>query len=148
MPLHEQPLFEVSRIYGAFYFTNNASVALRAYALGGTVGVGTALPPHGGLELFAIIAAAAGGLRMARGLLRSGWSSRRESFERAARESLSLALGAAVLLAVAGLIEGWIEFLARAVGAVRGARDLAANRVSPLQSQGLARWIERHDDIR
>lgn len=84
---------------------------------------------------------------MARGLLRSGWSSRRESFVRAARESLSLALGAAVLLAVAGLIEGWIEFLARAVGAVRGARDLAANRVSPLQSQGLARWIERHDGI-
>jgi uncharacterized membrane protein SpoIIM required for sporulation len=132
-------------IYGAFYFTNNAGVALRAYALGGTFGVGTALVllfngavlgasfavvgsvgsptafwsfvlPHGGLELFAILAAAAGGLRMARGLLQPGWSPRRESFVRAARESLSLALGASVLLAVAGLIEGWISPKALPIG--------------------------------
>jgi uncharacterized membrane protein SpoIIM required for sporulation len=125
-------------IYGAFYFTNNARVALNAYALGGTFGVGTVVVllfngvilgstaavvgtvgsprafwsfvlPHGGIELFAILVAAAGGLRIADGLLRPGWLRRREAFTRAARESLPLALGAAVLLALAGLVEGWIS---------------------------------------
>lgn len=125
-------------IFGAFYFTNNASVAFNAYALGGSCGIGTVLVllfngavlgatfavvsavaspaafwsfvlPHAGVELFAILAAAAGGLRMARGLLLPGWLPRRAAFARAARESLPLALGAAVLLAVAGLVEGWIS---------------------------------------
>jgi uncharacterized membrane protein SpoIIM required for sporulation len=125
-------------IHGAFYFTNNANVALRAYALGGTFGVGTVLVllfngvvvgstfavvstvgstaafwsfvlPHGGVELFAILVAAAGGLELADGLLRPGWMTRREAFTRAARHSLPLALGATVLLAVAGLVEGWIS---------------------------------------
>lgn len=125
-------------IHGAFYFTNNATVALRAYALGGTFGVGTVLVllfngvvigsafavvstvgspeafwsfvlPHGGVELFAILVAAAGGLELADGLLRPGWMTRREAFTRAARRSLPLALGATALLAVAGLVEGWLS---------------------------------------
>lgn len=125
-------------IYGAFYFTNNATVALRAYALGATFGVGTALVllfngvvvgstfavvstvgsteafwsfvlPHGGVELFAILVAAGGGLELASGLLRPGWMTRREAFTRATRRSLPLALGATALLAVAGLVEGWLS---------------------------------------
>jgi uncharacterized membrane protein SpoIIM required for sporulation len=125
-------------IYGVFYFTNNARVALNAFALGATFGVGTVVVllfngvllgatsavvemlgspraflafvlPHSGVELSAILIAAAGGLRMADGLLRPGWLRRRDAFARAARESLPLALGAAVLLTIAGLVEGWIS---------------------------------------
>lgn len=125
-------------IRGVFYFTNNARVALTAFALGATAGVGTVLMllyngvilgatiavvnslhttggllgfilPHSGVELAAILIAAAGGLRLAEGLLRPGWQTRRESFTRAAREALPLALGAASLLIIAGLVEGWIS---------------------------------------
>lgn len=125
-------------VYGVLYFTNNARVALNAFALGATFGIGTVavilfngvalgatfavvemlgaprafwafVLPHSGIELSAILIAAAGGLRMADGLLRPGWLRRREAFARAARESLPLALGAAALLAIAGLIEGWIS---------------------------------------
>jgi uncharacterized membrane protein SpoIIM required for sporulation len=125
-------------VYGVFYFTNNARVALNAYALGATFGAGTvavllfngivlgatfavvhmvASPraffefvlPHAGVELTAILVAAAGGLRMADGLVRPGWLRRRDAFARAARDSLPLALGAAALLSIAGLVEGWIS---------------------------------------
>lgn len=125
-------------IYGVFYFTNNARVALQAFALGATLGVGTAIVlltngvllgasfalvrlvaspraffsfvlPHGGLELGAILIAAAGGLMLGDALLRPGWRTRWASFRRASREALPLAIGAATLLAVAGLIEGWLS---------------------------------------
>ncbi|MFH0900582.1 MAG: stage II sporulation protein M [Pseudomonadota bacterium] len=124
--------------YGVFYFTNNARVAFNAYALGATFGVGTVLLllfngvilggtiavvglvgsprvllsfvlPHGGIELAAIVIAAAGGLAIADGLLRPGWRRRMDSLRVAARESLPLVLGSAALLAVAGLVEGWIS---------------------------------------
>jgi uncharacterized membrane protein SpoIIM required for sporulation len=125
-------------VYGVFYFTNNARVALNVYALGATFGVGTVLAllfngvilgatfavvetlgsphaffsfvlPHSGVELAAILVAAAGGLQIANGLLRPGWRRRKDSFIKAARESLPLVLGAAALLIVAGLVEGWIS---------------------------------------
>lgn len=125
-------------IYGVFYFTNNARAALNAFALGATFGIGTVLVllfngvilgatfavvamlgspreffsfvlPHAGVELAAILIAAGGGFRIAEGLLRPGWLRRRESFLRAAREALPLAMGAAALLTVAGLVEGWIS---------------------------------------
>jgi len=123
---------------GAFYFTNNARAALTAYALGATFGVGTALlllfngvilgatvatvstavgratllsfvAPHAGVELAAILIAAAAGFRMAEGMIRPGWSSRLRSFGHGAREALPLAIGSTVLLVVAGLVEGWIS---------------------------------------
>ena len=132
------PKREGDPVAGVLYFTNNARVALYAFALGATFGVGTAIVllfngvtlgatfavvgmlgspraffsfvlPHGGIELAAIVIAAAGGLRLAGGLLRPGWRRRRDSLLEAARESLPLALGAAVVLAVAGLVEGWIS---------------------------------------
>ena len=125
-------------VQGVFYFTNNARVALTAYALGATLGVGTLLVlvyngvilgatlavvrslgtlhgllgfilPHSGIELTAILVAAAGGMQLADGILRPGWRSRRASFMQAARQSLPLALGAASLLILAGLVEGWIS---------------------------------------
>ncbi len=124
--------------YGAFYFTNNAQVAATAFALGTTFGVGTLLVllynglllgatialvaargslwallsyvlPHGGVELTAIAIAAAGGFGLARAVIAPGFRRRRDALVSAAREALPLALGSAVLLAVAGLVEGWIS---------------------------------------
>ncbi|HUB05364.1 MAG TPA: stage II sporulation protein M [Myxococcales bacterium] len=128
-------------VYGAFYFTNNARVALAAYALGATFGAGTVLLmlfngvvlgatiaivaahgslvallsyvlPHSGVEMTAIVFAAAAGLHMGRGLLVPGWRTRRDALAAAARESLPLALGSAALLVVAGVTEGWIAPMA------------------------------------
>jgi uncharacterized membrane protein SpoIIM required for sporulation len=125
-------------VYGAFYFTNNARAALTAYALGATFGIGTALIliyngvilgatiaivaahgslealfsyvlPHSGVELTAIILAAAAGLRMAKRMIAPGWLRRRDALAQAALESLPLAVGSAALLVVAGLTEGWIS---------------------------------------
>jgi uncharacterized membrane protein SpoIIM required for sporulation len=125
-------------LYGALYFTNNARVALNTYALGASFGVGTVLMllfngtvigatiavvaaegstrafwsfvlPHGGIEIAAISFAAAGGLRIGAGMLFPGSLPRGQSLARAARASLPLALGAALVLAVAGLVEGWIS---------------------------------------
>ncbi len=124
-------------VYGAFYFTNNARAALSAYALGATFGVGTILLliyngvilgatiaivqahgslealfsyvlPHSGVELTAIVLAAAAGLHLARGMIAPGWLRRRDALALAARESLPLAVGSAALLVVAGITEGWI----------------------------------------
>ena len=128
-------------VRGVFYFTHNASVALNVFALGATAGVGTVLMliyngiilgatfavvgslhttrgllafilPHSGVELTAIIIAAAAGLRLADGMLRPGWRTRREAFTLAARAALPLALGAASLLIIAGLVEGWVSPMA------------------------------------
>ncbi|MHB8419994.1 MAG: stage II sporulation protein M [Myxococcales bacterium] len=125
-------------VYGAFYFTNNARVALASYALGATFGAGTVLMllfngvvlgatvaivaahgslealagyvlPHAGVELTALAFAAAAGLHMGRGLLVPGFRRRRDSLTAAARESLPIALGSAALLVVAGVTEGWIS---------------------------------------
>jgi uncharacterized membrane protein SpoIIM required for sporulation len=113
-------------------------VALTAYALGATFAVGTVLIllfngvllgatgavvattgsprvflsfilPHAGVELAAILFAAAAGLQMGGALIRPGWRKRRDAFLFAARESLPLALGATLLLIVAGVVEGWIS---------------------------------------
>ncbi len=125
-------------VYGAFYFTNNARVAFLAYALGATFGVGTLMVllfngailgatvaivaahgsfeallsyviPHAGVELTAIIFSAAAGLHIGAALLSPGWRRRRDALAVAARESLSLVLGSAALLIVAGIVEGWIS---------------------------------------
>ena len=125
-------------LYGAFYFTNNAKVAFTAYALGATFGLGTVLillyngvmlgatlaivlslgasarffsfvVAHGELEMLAIFIAAAAGLEMGWALLRPGWRRRSDALRDAAHATLPLALGAALLLAVAGLVEGWVS---------------------------------------
>ena len=117
--------------------TNNISVAFNAFALGITAGIGTCyvllinammlggffghftnhqltfefwsfIAPHGVLEIFAIIIAAASGLRMGISLAIPGRITRRASLTRGAREAVYLVLGTIPMFMVAGLIEGFI----------------------------------------
>jgi uncharacterized membrane protein SpoIIM required for sporulation len=130
-------LREGDPVYGALYFTNNARVAFAAYALGATFGVGTVaillfngvvlgatiaivaargsllallsyVLPHVGIELTALVLAAAAGLHLGAALLAPGWKRRRDALTAAARETLPLVIGSASLLVLAGLMEGWI----------------------------------------
>ncbi|TGE23034.1 stage II sporulation protein M [Hymenobacter metallicola] len=116
---------------------NNIYVALTAYALGATLGLGTVwalfhngvmlgsfqyffyqkgvlLPSvltiwiHGTLEISAIILAAGAGLVMARSLLFPGTYSRTDSFRQGARDGLKLALGLVPIFVVAGFLEGFV----------------------------------------
>ena len=64
--------------------------------------------PHGVIELTVICTAAGAGLRLGDAVLRPGLHSREEALARAARPAVELALGAACLLVVAGLIEGFV----------------------------------------
>jgi len=64
--------------------------------------------PHGVIELTVICTAAGTGLRLGDALLRPGLLSRGASLTAAARPAVELALGAACLLIVAGLIEGFV----------------------------------------
>jgi uncharacterized membrane protein SpoIIM required for sporulation len=125
-------------VYGAFYFTNNARVAFNAFALGATFGVGTIavvlvngvllgataaivaangslraflsfVLPHAGVELTAIVLAAAAGLHLGAAILAPGWRRRTDSLAVAARDSLPLVLGCAALLVIAGVVEGFIS---------------------------------------
>ncbi|MGI6200921.1 MAG: stage II sporulation protein M [Christensenellales bacterium] len=124
-------------VISGFIMSNNLRVALLAAVLGLTLGIGTVwvlaqnaallgglsgamiaqghwlaywalILPHGVLELFAIVVSAAAGLRVGLALLRPGDRSRRDSLIAAGREILPLLGMAALLLVVAGLIEGFI----------------------------------------
>jgi uncharacterized membrane protein SpoIIM required for sporulation len=116
---------------------NNIYVALTAYALGATLGLGTVyalfrngmmlgsfqyffyqkgvlLPSlltiwiHGTLEISAIVLAGGAGFVMARGLLFPGTYSRTDAFRQAARDGLKLALGLVPIFIVAGFLEGFV----------------------------------------
>lgn len=116
---------------------NNIYVALLAYALGATLGLGTVwalfrngvmlgsfqyffyqkgvlLPSlltiwiHGTLEISAIVLAGGAGLVMARGMLFPGTYSRRVAFRVAARDGLKLAIGLVPIFVVAGFLEGFV----------------------------------------
>ncbi|MBV9895292.1 MAG: stage II sporulation protein M [Chloroflexi bacterium] len=119
-------------------FTNNIQVAFVGFAGGVLFGLGTVyvlvsnglmlgsllgaaqfygvapllwafISPHGYLELTCIVIAGAAGLMLGDALLRPGLLLRREALARAARRAVELALGAAPVLVVAGLIEGFIS---------------------------------------
>jgi uncharacterized membrane protein SpoIIM required for sporulation len=64
--------------------------------------------PHGVIELTVICTAAGAGLSLGDAVLRPGLQSRSTSVIAAARPAVELALGAACLLVVAGLIEGFV----------------------------------------
>jgi uncharacterized membrane protein SpoIIM required for sporulation len=64
---------------------------------------------HGSLELPAIIIAGGAGLRLAYGLLFPGVYSRRHSLAVAGSESVRLVSGVVPLLAVAGVLEGFLS---------------------------------------
>jgi uncharacterized membrane protein SpoIIM required for sporulation/uncharacterized RDD family membrane protein YckC len=117
---------------------NNVQVALGAFALGITLGIGTALillyngiaiggvtglfaakgvaspllafvAPHGVLELTAIAIAGGAGLLIGGGLLLGGPGGRRAAVIRNARRAVALMAVVIVLLLVAGLIEGLVS---------------------------------------
>jgi uncharacterized membrane protein SpoIIM required for sporulation len=119
-------------------FTNNIQVAFLAFAGGVLVGLGTLyvlvsnglalggvlgaaqfygvaplvwsfISPHGYLELTCIVIAGAAGLMLGDALLRPGLLLRREALARAARRAVELVIGAAPVLIVAGLIEGFVS---------------------------------------
>lgn len=119
-------------------FTNNIQVAFLSFAGGVLCGLGTAyvlianglmlgaalgaaqsygvaallwafISPHGYLELTCIVIAGAGGLMLGYALLQPGLLLRREALARAARQAVELVLGAAPVLVVAGLVEGFIS---------------------------------------
>ena len=119
-------------------FTNNIRVTFFAFAGGVLFGIGTVyvlvsnglmlgsalgaaqfygvaplllsfISPHGILELTCIVIAGAAGLMLGDALLRPGLLQRREALARAARRAIELLLGAAPVLVIAGLIEGFIS---------------------------------------
>jgi uncharacterized membrane protein SpoIIM required for sporulation len=119
-------------------FTNNIQVAFLSFAggvlcclgtmyvlvnnglmLGGVLGAaqyyGVApalwsfISPHGYLELSCIVIAGAAGLMLGYPLLRPGLLTRRDALARGARRAVELVLGAAPVLVVAGLIEGFVS---------------------------------------
>ena len=119
-------------------FTNNIQVAFLAFAGGVLCGLGTVyvlvsnglslgsvlgaaqyygvapllwsfISPHGYLELTCIVIAGAAGLMLGDALLRPGLLLRREALARAARRAVELVVGAAPVLVVAGLIEGFVS---------------------------------------
>ena len=116
---------------------NNIKVALMAFALGITAGLGTAgalfynglllgsfqyffyqqrllatsvltIWIHGTLEISAIVLAGAAGFVLAQGMLFPGTHSRSESLRYAAREGGKLALGLVPIFMVAGFLESFV----------------------------------------
>ena len=116
---------------------NNLYVALRTFALGLTLGVGTVyslfmngvmlgafqyffyqehvfLPSlltiwiHGTLEIPSIVLAGGAGFILGGGVLFPGTYSRRESLARAARDAVKLALGLAPVIVVAAFLESFV----------------------------------------
>ena len=119
-------------------FTNNIRVAFLAFAGGVLAGLGTVyvlvsnglvlggvlgaaqhygvsplllgfVSPHGYLELTCIVIAGAAGLMLGDALLRPGLWRRRDALARAARQAVELVGGAAPVLVIAGLIEGFVS---------------------------------------
>jgi uncharacterized membrane protein SpoIIM required for sporulation len=67
------------------------------------------ISPHGYLELTVVFIAGGAGLRLAWAIIRPGLLSRRDAVVQAGREAIVLVIGAAPILLVAGLIEGFIS---------------------------------------
>lgn len=117
--------------------TNNIRVAFFVFASGITAGIGTCLlllsnammlgafaahftnyglsyelwsfiVPHGALEVFAILVAAAAGLRLGLSLAVPGPSKRSASLRLGARDAVLLVLGTIPMFAIAAFIEGFI----------------------------------------
>jgi uncharacterized membrane protein SpoIIM required for sporulation len=124
--------------FAGLLMSNNIQVALRAYALGVTLGLGTVyvllvngamvgvflavgaahgkLPlflaivaPHGVAELSAVFVAGGAGLMLGAALVDPGDLPRREALRRAAVESVRLVMGTVPLFIVAGITEAFIS---------------------------------------
>ncbi|WP_299399864.1 stage II sporulation protein M [Pelagibius sp.] len=126
--------------FATYLFTHNSRVALMAFALGFALGVPTILlmfynglilgaflalyddrglvwelaawlSVHGTTELLAIILCGGGGLVLARAIVFPDQHSRLDSLARRGRAAGTLAVGAVVMLLVAGLLEGFARQL-------------------------------------
>ena len=124
--------------FSSFLFTHNIQVAFLAFALGITVGVGTAIMlfsngiflgalaqvytakgmagwfwawilPHGIPEITAICIAGAAGFVIARGLAAPKGLPRRQALRKEAIVAVKLLLGTLALFVLAGLIEGTVS---------------------------------------
>ncbi len=127
-----------SSVASARILTNNITVTIAAFGLGVTAGLGTFyvialngvmfgvvvmltsaygmsydlwsfVGAHGFIELFVIILAGAGGFRMGAALLAPGDRPRLEALQEASREAVTLVLGSAPVLILAGIIEGYVS---------------------------------------
>jgi uncharacterized membrane protein SpoIIM required for sporulation len=123
--------------FSSHLFTNNVRVSLTAFALGITLGVGTAwlmfyngillgalaavfleagqfmafatgVLPHGVLEIPAAIIGGAAGFLLAQGIIHARPWPRREELARAGQEALLLVSGCIPLLAVAAILEAGV----------------------------------------
>lgn len=121
----------------SYIMVNNIKVSVRAAAYGVSMGVGTALVlffnglllgglsgiatdnnvdllfwavilPHGIIELTAICIAGGAGLKLAGALFAPGHLPRRDALRLAGTEAIQLVVGVALLLVVAGIIEGFL----------------------------------------
>ena len=125
-------------VVASFIIQNNIRVALLCFALGVLAGVPTALllasngwmlgtlgaavhregldyrfwsyiVPHGVIELSVIVIAGGTGLMLGDALLRPGLRSRGDSLAAAANRAVSIAVGMAMLLVIAGTLEGFVS---------------------------------------
>jgi uncharacterized membrane protein SpoIIM required for sporulation len=123
--------------FSSFLFTNNLGVSLAAFALGMTLGIGSAwlifyngvmlgalgavfveagqmtafatgILPHGVLEVPAALIGGAAGFILAEGILRARPWPRREELARAGKQALFLAAGCVPLLAAAAILEAGV----------------------------------------
>ena len=158
--------------FSTYVLTNNIRVTLTAFVLGVVWGLGTAwiliqnglifgavvglavsagnakvlvaaVIAHGILEFSCILIGGAAGLSIGRALLRPGSRTRRDALAAEARATVSLALGTAAWLVLAGFVEGfasrtglgWVP--ASAIGVVIGSIfwGLVIWRGAPLRSE-------------
>jgi len=125
-------------LFTGFLWQHNTKVALLAWAAGALAGIPTVLlltysgmtlgamswlyassslatpwfawiAGHGVTELWAIVLASAGGFRLARAIVDPGQRSRAAALREEGRESLRLAVGAALMLLVAAVLEGYFR---------------------------------------
>jgi uncharacterized membrane protein SpoIIM required for sporulation len=123
--------------FAAQIFTNNIAVTFLAFAAGAFLGIGSALvllfngimlgvvaglavgsgngsvffelvASHGMLELSCIAVAGAAGMRLGWAYVVPGYKTRTQSMIDEARESMTIVLGTAIWLVIAGLTEGFI----------------------------------------
>lgn len=135
--LHDIPKL-IRPVAASSILTNNLQVAILAFAFGMTAGLGTAylllyngihlgsvigwmslsgngralwgwVMPHGATEITAIIIAGAAGFLLARGILMPGQMKRSSALKVMAGRALVMELGCMLMLAAAGLIEGFVS---------------------------------------
>jgi uncharacterized membrane protein SpoIIM required for sporulation len=133
------PLYTTDQLaeFSAYLFTHNVSVSLVAFALGITLGLGTAwlmfyngvllgalgavfveagqltayatgVLPHGVLEIPACLIGGAAGFVLAQGILRARPWPRSEELARAGKQAVLMLFGCVPLLAVAGCLEAGV----------------------------------------